>query len=445
MGAAHMVDIGAFHHLHFLLHLFRSHVVPGFRVAFMAVHALHLDRLAVHQEHAVLNHHVAEAHAGGNHLLRLAVTLQRQHQRVQVGVLRGPQFGLGVNAQQGSFEILHAGDAQGLFQHAVIRGVLGLDGLHQLAGSVIQGHGYGTPFQLLGRREQVAHVHLEAPVPVHGAGLGMINVQGPVPLVHRVGLREKVADVDLGHRKNGDVAENAGQAEHVLAFQVRAVGMAVHLRGHHVLPLLEVGADVKAGRIAGILGKAHVLPVDPEVEEGIHAVKLHVHLPAVPVRGHFKRAAVGAYGIPFLVGRVILVGGLLHHIGPGAFKGVRLVGINGGAVALRLPGGGHLDFLPVLHVVIRLVKIGRAALGILGPVELPLAVQGLAPLAVFRQHFQGGLQIAERRKKGRGGLLVQMQVLFLFPFQPCGGGRGGGIARGSQAAHGGAYRQRGTG
>ena len=220
-----MVDIGALHHLHFLLHLFRSHVVPGFRMAFMAVHALHLHRLAVHQEHAVLDHHIAEAHAGGNHFLRLAVTLQRQHQGVQVGILRGPQAGLGVNAQQGSLEILHAGEAQGFFQHAVIRRVLGLDGLHQLAAGIIQGHGNRAAVQLFRRGKQVAHVHvhLEAPVPVHGAGLGMVNIQGPVPLVHRIGLREKVADMDLRQRKNGNVAENAGQAEHVLAFQVRAV------------------------------------------------------------------------------------------------------------------------------------------------------------------------------------------------------------------------------
>ena len=189
-------------------------------------------------------------------------------------------------------------------------------------------------------------------------------------------------------------------------------------------PLLKVGADVKTGRIPGIFGKTYILPVDPEVEEGIHSVKLHVHFPAVPVRRHFKSAAVGTYGVPFLVGRIILVGRLLHYIRPGAFKGIRLIGINGGAVTLSLPGGRHLNLLPVLYVVIRLVKIDRAALGILRPVELPLTVQGPAPFTVFRQHFQGGLQIAERREKGGWSFLIQMQVLFLFPFQPCGAGAG---------------------
>lgn len=189
-------------------------------------------------------------------------------------------------------------------------------------------------------------------------------------------------------------------------------------------PLLKVGADVKTGRIPGIFGKTYILPVDPEVEEGIHSVKLHVHFPAVPVRRHFKSAAIGTYGVPFLVGRIILVGRLLHYIRPGAFKWIRLIGINGGAVTLSLPGGRHLNLLPVLYVVIRLVKIGRAALGILRPVELPLTVQGPAPFTVFRQHFQGGLQIAERREKGGRSFLIQMQVLFLFPFQPCGAGAG---------------------
>ena len=273
----------------------------------------------------------------------------------------------------------------------------------------------------------------------------MVNIQSPIPLVHRIDLCEKVADVNFRQRKDGNIAENAGQAEHILAFQICSVGMAVHLCGHHILPLLKVGADVKTGRIPGIFGKTYILPVDPEVEEGIHSVKLHVHFPAVPVRRHFKSAAVGTYGVPFLVGRIILVGRLLHYIRPGAFKGIRLIGINGGAVTLSLPGGRHLNLLPVLYVVIRLVKIDRAALGILRPVELPLTVQGPAPFTVFRQHFQGGLQIAERREKGGWSFLIQMQVLFLFPFQPCGGWRGGGIARCSQAAHGGTYRQRGTG
>ena len=90
MGTAHVVDIGAFHHPHFFLHLLRSHVMPCFRMAFMAVHALYLHRLAVYQEHAVLNHHIAETHAGGNHFFRLPVTLQRQYQGVQVGILRRP-------------------------------------------------------------------------------------------------------------------------------------------------------------------------------------------------------------------------------------------------------------------------------------------------------------------------------------------------------------------
>ena len=275
----------------------------------------------------------------------------------------------------------------------------------------------------------------------------MVDVQGPVPLVHRIGMHKEIAHMHLRQGEDGNIPENAGEAEHILAFQISAVGMAVHLCGHYVLALFKVGADVKPGGIARILGKAHVFAVDPEIEKGIHAVKLHIHFPAVPVRGHLKRAAVGTHGIPFLVGRIILIGGLLHHIRPRALKRIRLVGINGGAVALGLPGGGNLDLLPVLHVVIRLVKIGRAALRILGPVELPLSVQGPPPFAVFRQHVQGGLQITERHEGSRGGLLVQMQVLLLFPLQPGGGGFGRRRipAMGGQAAHHGACRQRGAG
>ena len=46
----------------------------------------------------------------------------------------------------------------------------------------------------------------------------MVNIQSPIPLVHRIGLCEKVADVNFRQRKDGNIAENAGQAEHVLAF-----------------------------------------------------------------------------------------------------------------------------------------------------------------------------------------------------------------------------------
>ena len=79
---------------------------------------------------------------------------------------------------------------------------------------------------------------------------------------------------------------------------------------------------------------------------------------------------------------------------------------------IRLDGAPKLAMMCNIIAAIITVILGwlfildvykRQALGILRPVELPLTVQGPAPFTVFRQHFQGGLQIAERREKGHRG------------------------------------------
>ena len=132
------------------------------------------------------------------------------------------------------------------------------------------------------------------------------------------GANNKVTDFHLGHRSEVCTADDAGQAEHILCLQETAVAVAIHLYGHHLLGLLRVdeAGDVEAGRIAGVLGEAHVMAVYPQVEEGIHTVEVDQNLPPAPIARQGECAQVAANFVPILHCRPLLVPGFAHHTAP---------------------------------------------------------------------------------------------------------------------------------
>ena len=119
-------------------------------------------------------------------------------------------------------------------------------------------------------------------------------------------------------------AEDAGEAPHVLTFQIRTVGESVHLGGDDILSGLQEPRDIELGRVAGIFGEADVLAVDPQVEERVDAVKVDEDLAAGPARRDFEVTPVGADGVA-VHERGEASGRFAHHARPVAFEEVGLV------------------------------------------------------------------------------------------------------------------------
>ena len=173
--------------------------------------------------------------------------------------------------------------------------------------------------------------------------------------------------------------------------------MAVHLHGHHVLAAgVEVGRDVELGHVARVLREAHVLAVDVEVEEGVDAVELQVHLLALPAGGHGEVTAIGAHFVAVLVALPVLAR-LAHHAAfPVAhlhlvLKDDALVAVEGQTVliatvalqACHVPAHGHLHLVPSPHVVVGAVEVFGPMVGVGSPMKEPLAVERLPERTIF--------------------------------------------------------------
>ena len=243
----------------------------------------------------------------------------------------------------------------------------------------------------------------------------------------RFGGGEEVADMHLGYSVELHGAENARKARHILTFQIGRIAVTVDFGGDNVLALLQIGSDTERGRVAGVLGEADILAVDPQVEERIHTVKLDVDFLAFPFSRHGEVAAVAAHGIALgIVG--VVFGRRSHHARPITCERVGLVAVKCRAPAFfafrmgsdGLPVGRDNDGFPLGDIIIGILETDRPLRGVFAPLEFPLGlgIERLPACAVARQNPLGRFGIFEAEGPGAGGLFVQGEVLFLFPFKP---------------------------
>ena len=242
-------------------------------------------------------------------------------------------------------------------------------------------------------------------------------------LLRRLRPREEVADVDLRTPHEPRGAEDAGEAEHVLVLEVRAVAVAVHLQRHRVLAGLHDVRHVVLGGAAAVLREADVLPVHPQVVEGIDAVELQEHAVALPRRGQLEVATVRAHGVArIVVGEVLRR--LAHHV-----RRVHLERIAGVRVerrapaalavrAVRLPRARHLDRLPAGDVIIQFLEADRTQRGLLHPLELPcrVGVEADLPIRLPREDFKRGAFVRERSERRARLLAPEAHAREVLPF-----------------------------
>ena len=106
---------------------------------------------------------------------------------------------------------------------------------------------------------------------------GRIQVQGHPGMTHvlvQLGVDEPVAQTRLGPTQDVDIAEDATHAELVLVLQIAAVAPLEHQNGQLVVARPQVVGHIELAGGVRDLAVADQIPVDPEVEAGIHTLEI---------------------------------------------------------------------------------------------------------------------------------------------------------------------------
>ena len=383
VAVADVVDVGALHEHHFVLHLFARDGMSALGVRLVAVNALHLDGLAVEivvtsrlaklivRGGRFFDFDFAETHHGGEGFEHLIFrVLQLSHEHIAPGRFGAPLLHerAGLEHDFGvRFSVLVHGNG-----YRSLRTFYGRSGF-AVEGFLVEFVVHAQPFDVL--LGEVGH---------RGG-----DVERSVQEVRvEVGNGHHISHLHLRFRRERDGAEDTREAEHVLAFEERAVAVAIDLNGHRVLAFHEIGGDVERSEVARVFRETHVTAVDIKVEEGIDTVEIEIHLAACPRFGHSEGATIGAYLIAKLVGGPIFVG-FAHHAslpvtdGHVVLEDDSLVRIDRHAIFLRavllnadhIPVHGHLHLVPSGNIVVGFVEICGTFGGIGHPVEAPFAVE----------------------------------------------------------------------
>ena len=429
VGRTHMVYVGALHHHHLVLHLLACDGMAACGVGLMAVDTLELQRLPVDEEIAasqselvVLGSHVAYLHRAeaclGAHRLDGVALLVTQFadKRIDVGLLGRP----GLHVCHRDVSVACHGVALGQRQRTERR--------RQCLPLA-----HGVAIELVGKELEYGGIVFG----ILAADVGQREVYGQ--LARAVGLPGgddlEVAHVYLRLAVDSHRAEDTRQTEHVLRFEKRTVGRAVDLHGHLVLAGVGPLANVELGHVARVLGAAHIVAVDPEIEKRVDTVEADIGLAALPRGGQGERAPVGAHLVAVFVGGVVLRRFAHHALAPVAHGTVileddPLVDIDGRAVFLRaillqaidVPRHGHIHLIPSLVRIAHLEEVLGTGVGVLGEVELPFTVEAHPIAGLLGKDALGLALRGETGEAGMGLQLVEAHQFGLLPLLSCGSG-----------------------
>ncbi|GJC98785.1 hypothetical protein ColKHC_07611 [Colletotrichum higginsianum] len=304
VGGADAVDVEMLHQQQVVLEELIGHGAARVRVMLVAVDAAELDWVTIDAEDALDELGATEADA-----LDQAAVFEVEHEGVQVGSLGSP--------------LVRVLDAD-------VEAVVAVKDLHVLSDKLAVG---------------VEELHVDV-----GAALQLdVDPEGGVLVVVIKESVDVVVDrMELGKGVQVDVPEDAAEPPLVLVLEVGAVAPLVDLDGEHVvLADFDEVRDVELAGVAGALGVADLLAVDPDGEGGINTLEAEPQLVVGKVVPNLERRHVSA-------ALVIIVGDVGSVDGPGE---VEIGVLRALAVSLALPHAGDDDVVPFRRVKVGLVKV----------------------------------------------------------------------------------------
>ena len=351
---AERIDIEFLHQDDVLFHALVIHCTAVIRIELVTVHAVELDRHAVHQQARgtvfLLDFNLPKTNLVAFDLDNLAgIVLDGEYRRVEVRSFCRPAIRLDIR----DFE-MHA-----LF--ATVR-TDARNLLHR------RGNHFGT--RIVVKRKFDGKF-------ARSRTSGIVNPCRSLQQTVGIVIRESSVNLEIlnMHGRHGvdiNVAHDARKANEVLVFEPGTVAPAEHLHGDVVLALAQVLVDIKFMTCESVFGISHIVAVHPDVVSRFHAFKVQTDALAIPLFGNGEGAAVVAHRVK--VGRCARSGDAVV-----LRPRVNHVRINRMVVAEQLPGRRNRDFVPAGNIVVVLVEIVVALARFFHVEEFPLARQRLVP------------------------------------------------------------------
>ena len=194
-------------------------------------------------------------------------------------------------------------------------------------------------------------------------------------------IENEIADASLGKRHQRHIAEDAGEAEHVLVFHVASVAPAVDPDGKRILTGDKRVGDIELARQLRIFAVADVLAVHPDPMTGIDTVETEHRAAVFPGIRQGEPLDVGRYRVVFGTDarRILLVGIALIRV----MRNAPPAHLNA-ARDINIEPSGIVE--PDRHEILRLL-IDAAA-----PPVTPCAVERHRPISTFRHRVGSGRQ-----------------------------------------------------
>ena len=266
MAGPDRVEIVGLDHAQVLQRLIEAAHRPGHGVRFVAVDAAESDGCPVQGEDKVPDLDFAEAHFLGDDFLAGV-----HDQRVQNGVLRVPEVR----------PVDRDGDD---FRGEPLRRVA----------VTLAGGPYCFPVQYFGavRSDQGQADRNRLPVELKAD----VKVSA-LKIVGQVRLYDIVLDPVSRPVQKIDVPEDPREAEFVLVFQVAPVAPLENKDRKEVLAFLHDLRHVELRRVVGDLAVPDISPVQPDIEAGIHPLKIQEHARDLGIPVPLKTMEIGPAGI----------------------------------------------------------------------------------------------------------------------------------------------------
>ena len=332
------IDIKLFHHLDILNHAFDADNITSIRVKLVTVNTLDEYWLSVDKQLATLDFDLAEADALRDALEELAAI-----------VVEGCIEGVKVRCLSRPLERIDKG------------------GVDLCPTVVVDDNGCH-----LGRCNVLAIGSDELKSYLLATSLRCVNLDvelAVLVVVHEVGSNEEVVDVRLRTCVKVRLACDTAETPEVLVLEIRTVAPTHDLHGDEVLlAKKQIRGDVELSCHLGVLAIAYIDSVNPNGDVASGRTDVHDNLLVGPLSRNLEGTTIGTY----------VVVDVLHErrIGfPVVAPCITGVDIDRVAKSIEFPHARHRHLAPTGVVEVSGIELVGAFIGVLGPMEFPVAIQ----------------------------------------------------------------------